>query len=66
MALKTKMVKKRRVFLTKSGSVSHMSRKNHRARPGGWRSPGGGGVSGGMVAHDLVKAAEKDIGIENP
>ena len=23
------------------------------------RSPGGGGASGGMVAHDLVKAAEK-------
>ena len=23
------------------------------------RSPGGGGADGGMVAHDLVKAAEK-------
>ena len=23
------------------------------------KKPGGGGVSGGMVAHDLVKAAEK-------
>ena len=30
MAFKTKMVKKRRVFLTKSGSVSHMSRKTVR------------------------------------
>ena len=30
------------------------------------RSPGGGGDSGGMVAHDLVKAAEKEIGIERP
>ncbi len=30
------------------------------------RSPGGGGGSGGMVAHDLVEAAEKDIGIESP
>ena len=66
MAFKTKMVKKRRVFLTKSGSVSHMSRKKHRERPCGGRSPGEGGVSGGMVAHDLVKAAEKEIGIERP
>ena len=24
------------------------------------------GTSGGMVAHDLVKAAEKEIGIESP
>ena len=66
MALKTKMVKKRRVFLTKSCGGGHMSRKNHWERPCGGRSPGGGGASGGMVAHDLVKAAEKDIGIESP
>jgi len=43
-----------------------MSRKKHRERPGGGRSPGGDGASGGMVAHDLVKAAEKEIGIERP
>ena len=30
------------------------------------RSPGEGGTSGGMAAHGLVKAAEKDIGIESP
>ena len=28
--------------------------------------PRRGGTSGGMVAHDLVKAAEKEIGIERP
>ena len=28
--------------------------------------PGGGGDAGGMDARVLVKAAEKDIGIENP
>ncbi len=30
------------------------------------RSPGRGGASGGMDAHVLVKAAEKDIGIKSP
>ena len=30
------------------------------------RSPGGCEASGGMVAHDLVKAAEKEIGIDRP
>ena len=29
-------------------------------------SPGGGGAAGGMDAHVLVKAAEKDIGVESP
>ena len=29
-------------------------------------SPAGGGAVGGMAAHGLVKAAEKDIGIESP
>ena len=27
---------------------------------------GGGEASGGMAAHDLVKAAEKEIGIDRP
>ena len=30
------------------------------------KSPGGGDASGGMAAHGLVKAAEKEIGIERP
>ena len=29
-------------------------------------SPGEGETSGGMVAHDLVEAAEKEIGIDRP
>ena len=32
--------------------------EKHRERPCGGRSPGGGGASGGMVAHDLVNGCQ--------
>ena len=38
----------------------------HPDSPCAGKSPGGGDASGGMAAHGLVKAAEKDIGIESP
>ena len=42
------------------------SMDDHPDSPCTGKSPGGGDASGGMAAHGLVKAAEKDIGIESP
>ena len=57
--------KMRRIFSPNPDSPAYRG-KAHLEKPHDGRSPGGGGASGGMDARVLVKAAEKEIGIERP
>ena len=54
------------IFSPNPDSLAAYRGNDHPEKPRDGRSSGGGGASGGMVAHDLVKAAEKEIGIEKP
>ena len=61
---KTIIVKKYGViFSPNPDSLAAYRGNDHLEKPRDSRSPGGGGASGGMVAHDLVKAAEKVLWI---
>ena len=54
------------IFSPNLDSPAAYRRNDHLEKPRDGRSPGGGGASGGMDARVLVKAAEKEIGIDRP